>query len=183
MPYMKRLFSIFCVLALVAGLAACGGKNKDEETNPWDLPEDGGIDAPGTNGEIDGTFGTDIPIRPEGGDPLGAVPGIEPVFFGFDSSSVSPAETYKLEVVVQHMNNNPGVSVIVEGHSDERGSREYNVALSERRALSVLSYLINMGINGNRIQTRAMGEESPAVFGHDESAWSQNRRAEFIFTK
>ena len=84
------------------------------------------------------------------------------------------------EAVHQALRSNAQAGVIVEGHCDERGSREYNLALGERRALAVRAYLIGLGLDPARVQTKSMGEEQPAVFGHDESAWSKNRRVEFI---
>jgi peptidoglycan-associated lipoprotein len=103
----------------------------------------------------------------------------EPVYFGYDSSSVTTGETYKVQQVAQHLNANPRHAVIVQGHTDERGSREYNLALGERRALAVRQVLMSLGISPDRIQTLSYGEEMPAVPGFDESAWSMNRRAEF----
>ena len=73
--------------------------------------------------------------------------------------------------------------MIVEGHCDERGSNEYNLALGERRALAVRAAMISAGIDGARVQTRSYGEERAVAFGHDESAWRLNRRAEFTFTQ
>jgi peptidoglycan-associated lipoprotein len=69
--------------------------------------------------------------------------------------------------------------VIIEGHGDERGSREYNLALGERRALAIRDYLISLGVDPSIIQTKSLGEEMPAATGHDESAWRMNRRGVF----
>ena len=102
------------------------------------------------------------------------------VLFAYDSSQVSATERSKIEAVAQYLKQNPAVAVIVEGHCDERGSREYNLALGERRALAVRSYLSGLGIEIDRIQTKSMGEENPATLEHNESAWSQNRRGEFV---
>lgn len=104
----------------------------------------------------------------------------EPVYFGYDSSQVSESERFKLDQVADYLRKNQDVGIILEGHTDERGSREYNVALGERRALAIRAYLIGMGIDGNRIQTRSYGEENPVAFGHDEASWSLNRRGEFV---
>lgn len=122
--------------------------------------------------------------------PLGAVPfgdpesfaagQFEPVYFAYDSSQVTSEELGKLELAADALNQSSDARMIVEGHCDERGSREYNLALGERRALAVRAYLTNLGIDGERVQTRSMGEESPAAPGHDEASWSLNRRAEFL---
>jgi peptidoglycan-associated lipoprotein len=103
-----------------------------------------------------------------------------PVYFSYDSSQVATAERPKIEAVADYLKQNNSVAVIIEGHCDERGSNEYNLALGERRALAARSYLSGLGISSDRIQTKSYGEEKPAAPGHDESAWSANRRAEFV---
>lgn len=103
----------------------------------------------------------------------------DPVFFAYDSSQVNPEEAGKCEQVAQYLKKGKGSGVIVEGHGDERGSREYNLALGERRALAVRDYLISLGVDPSAIQTKSFGEEMPADAGHDESAWRLNRRAVF----
>ena len=106
------------------------------------------------------------------------------VYFTYDSYVLPPNEIAKVDMVGQHLNSNMQHVLVVEGHCDERGSNEYNLALGENRALAVRSYLVNMGISPDRIQTRSFGEEKPAVMGMDESAWSMNRRCEFaLFQK
>jgi len=102
-----------------------------------------------------------------------------PVYFQFDSTVVPSGEIGKIDTVAGHLNSKPERVVVIEGNCDERGSNEYNLALGENRAIIVRNYLVQNGIAANRIQTRSYGEEKPAVDGHDESAWSQNRRAEF----
>ena len=101
------------------------------------------------------------------------------VLFGYDSTQILPGEMSKLSEVVAYLRSSPESAIRVDGHCDERGSREYNMALGERRALAVRAYLIGQGIDPNRVGTFSHGEESPAEFGHHESAWRQNRRAEF----
>ena len=103
----------------------------------------------------------------------------EPVYFGFDSTVVPQGELGKIDAVVQHLTARTDRVVVVEGNCDERGSNEYNMALGENRAIIVRNYLVQSGIAADRIQTRSYGEEKPAVDGHDESAWSLNRRGEF----
>lgn len=103
-----------------------------------------------------------------------------PAYFTFDSYVLPPNEIAKVDMVGQHLNANTTHVLVVEGHCDERGSNEYNLVLGENRALAVRSYLVNMGIDPDRIQTRSFGEEKPAVMGMDESAWSLNRRCEFV---
>ena len=108
----------------------------------------------------------------------------EPVYFGFDSTVVPQGELGKIDAVADHLKSRTDRVVVVEGNCDERGSNEYNMALGENRAIIVRNYLVQNGIAADRIQTRSYGEEKPAVDGHDESAWSRNRRGEFaIFQK
>ena len=107
----------------------------------------------------------------------------EAVRFDYDSPQLNPSEQGKIDAVVSYLQANPTHGVIVEGHCDERGSNEYNLALGERRSLAVRAAMISAGIDGARVQTRSYGEERPVAFGHDEGSWSLNRRAEFIFTQ
>lgn len=124
---------------------------------------------------------TGLPYRTEGAEiPAGQ---FEPIYFAYDSPQLNPSEQTKIDMVVTYLQVNPTHGVIVEGHCDERGSNEYNLSLSERRALAVRAALISSGIDGKRVQTRGYGEERPVAFGHDESSWRLNRRAEFIFTQ
>ncbi len=104
-----------------------------------------------------------------------------PVYFDYDSSQIGETERAKVVAVADRMRGMRSGGVIVEGHCDERGSADYNLALGERRALAVRAYLIGLGIDGARVQTKSYGEERPISMGHDESAWRQNRRAEFVF--
>ncbi len=103
----------------------------------------------------------------------------EAVMFAYDSSQVNPEEAGKVEAVAKYLNKKRGSGVIVEGHGDERGSREYNLTLGERRALAIRDYLISLGVDPSSIQTKSLGEEMPSNMGHDEDAWRQNRRGVF----
>ena len=103
----------------------------------------------------------------------------EAVHFDYDSPQLNPSEQGKIDAVVAYLQQNPTTGVVVEGHCDERGSNEYNLALGERRALAVRAAMISAGVDGARVQTRSYGEERPVAFGHDEASWQLNRRAEF----
>lgn len=105
------------------------------------------------------------------------------VMFDYDSAQIRESERTKLEAVADYLKKNADVGVIIEGNCDERGSAEYNLALGERRALAARAYLIGLGIDGANLQTKSYGEERPVNPGHDESAWSVNRRDEFVFFK
>jgi peptidoglycan-associated lipoprotein len=98
------------------------------------------------------------------------------VYFDFDKFDLSPEARAQLEKQAAWLKQYPNITVTVEGNCDERGTREYNLALGERRATSAKNYLVALGIDPNRIQTISYGKERPAVLGSDEAAWAQNRR-------
>ena len=102
---------------------------------------------------------------------------VQTVYFDFDKSALSEAARTTLQQNAELIRKYPDWKVVVEGHTDERGSTEYNLALGERRASSVKDYYVNYGIAPDRIEIVSYGEERPAVEGHNEKAWSQNRRA------
>jgi len=99
------------------------------------------------------------------------------VFFSFDRSDLSETARTTLDKQADWLKTYPAVTIRVEGHADERGTREYNLALGARRANSVKEYLISQGVNPNRIDTISYGKERPAVNGSNEAAWAQNRRS------
>ncbi len=99
------------------------------------------------------------------------------VFFAFDSSALSSEAQETLRKQAAFMEQNPDLHFTIEGNTDERGTREYNLALGERRANAARQYLIGLGISGNRLTEVSFGKERPAVLGSNEWAWSQNRRA------
>ena len=160
-------------------------------------------DKAGKGGAGDGSTGSDINAQDISGNSAqaGSIAGASegkfedlytrctdvnfaPVYFGFDSTVVPQGELGKIDAVVQHLTDRKDRVVVIEGNCDERGSNEYNMSLGENRAIVVRNYLVQSGITADRIQTRSYGAEKPAVDGHDESAWSKNRRGEFaIFQK
>ena len=99
------------------------------------------------------------------------------VFFGFDKFDLTADARTVLERQAFWMRKNGAVTVLIEGHCDERGTREYNIALGERRANAVRDYLLTLGIDANRIKTISYGKERPVDGGHTETAWEKNRRA------
>ncbi len=108
--------------------------------------------------------------------------GLSTVYFDFNSSGLREDTKSTLEGNVKFLKDHADVKVQVEGHCDERGGVQYNLALGERRAKAVKSYLVAMGISSKRISTISFGKERPVSFGHDESSWSQNRRGNFVIT-
>lgn len=99
------------------------------------------------------------------------------VFFDFDKYDLKPTARATLQGQAAWLNKYPSVTVTIEGHCDERGTREYNLALGERRAQAAKDYLVSLGINPARVSTISYGKERPVALGHNEAAWSQNRRS------
>jgi len=151
--------SVLALAATVLLLAACSDDAKNGGAA-------GGVGANGT-GTGSGILGTDA-----NGNQIG-----DRVFFATDSSVVDSEGQATLEKQAQWLKSNSSVNITVEGHADERGTREYNIALGERRATAAKAYLVGQGIAASRINTISYGKERPAVTGNDESSWSQNRRA------
>lgn len=105
------------------------------------------------------------------------------VYFDFDSAILKVSEKGKLSAVVSYLKANANVAVQIEGHCDERGTEEYNRSLGERRALAIREELALEGVDPNRVVTISYGEDRPAVAGSNESAWSKNRRGEFVLLR
>ena len=170
------------VAGLLAFLAACSGS--DETTLDTSGAAGMGADPYGT-GTASDEFGTGSDIA---GSELAnqAEPGTQQdlevnvgdrIFFGYDSSTLDEVARVTLERQAAWMQQFPGVAVTIEGHTDERGTREYNLALGERRASAARSYLQTLGITSDRLTTISYGEERPVDPAHDESAYALNRRA------
>jgi peptidoglycan-associated lipoprotein len=117
-------------------------------------------------------------MRPPEVTPAGELAQIgDRVLFDTDPSTLTPAARATLEKQAAWMKKYPRVTVTIEGHCDERGTREYNLALGERRAIAAKNYLVSLGVEAARIRTISYGKERPAVVGSNEQAWAQNRRA------
>jgi len=104
------------------------------------------------------------------------------VYFDFDKSAIRPDSEESLRAHAAYLASKPGAKVRLEGHADERGTREYNMALGERRAKAVVTFLTANGAGAAQLEVVSYGEERPAVDGHDEGSWAQNRRAELVYT-
>lgn len=171
----RVVLSVATLAVLVLGAAGCKSKNgpggsglgPGESLPPFDM---------GGPGWSEG-------VRTEFGEPVIGV-NFENVSFAYDSFTIAQSERRKIEVVADYLLANPQTTVVIDGHCDERGSREYNLSLGEHRALAVRAYLISLGVAGDRIHTRSFGEEQPLDPGHNEAAWLINRRGEFsLFRK
>ncbi len=173
---MKASLKGLMVLALCCVVFSAGCTGRGKKTG---LPGDDGVIGIGERGAMDGER---LGERPGELDIILAVE-FDNVLFEYDRAQIGPSEREKIENVADYMRSNPSVGVIIEGHCDERGSREYNMALGERRALAVRAYMVGLGIAGDSIQTVSFGKEKPALLGHDPESWIANRRAEFVLIR
>ena len=107
---------------------------------------------------------------------------LKPVFFALDSDELTAESQKALDQNATLLKRYPGWAVTLEGHCDERGTAEYNLALGERRAVAARAYLVSLGIPADRLRTVSYGKEFPFDPGHDDSAWAKNRRAHFVIT-
>ena len=158
-----RCFGLFAGL-LLAGLVGCQSSKSSQTTQP----------STPTGSEFD-----QGPVEPP--PPAAATrPELKSVYFDYDRSEIRSDARSVLSENAKAIQGNKGWGVVtVEGHCDERGSEEYNLALGDRRASAVKRYLVDLGVPSNRLRTVSFGEARPAVPGHDESAWRYNRRSEF----
>jgi peptidoglycan-associated lipoprotein len=115
------------------------------------------------------------------GDTMGPASVARIVYFDYDSDAIRPEFQSLIEGHARFLKANPSRKVVIEGHTDERGGREYNLALGQRRAEAVRRSLGLLGINDNQVEAVSFGKEKPAVMGSDEAAWAQNRRAEIAY--
>jgi len=195
----KRLWTILALVFIVPGLMMLAGCPK-----PVD-PED----PTGDQGTTDDTYGAQPSPTPGYGDDSAPTPtpppddpdqppvgGLYPdprndpdggydfenkdIYFEFDSSALSATAQGILKDKANFMNKYKSMSIVIEGHCDERGTNEYNLALGDRRAESAKSFLLKLGISASKIKTISYGEEKPVDMGHDEAAWEKNRRAHFV---
>jgi peptidoglycan-associated lipoprotein len=102
------------------------------------------------------------------------------VFFGFDQYNLTAEARSTAQRQAEWLNANPSVTVSIEGHADERGTREYNLALADRRATALKNYLVTLGVSSSRVETISYGKERPVALGHNDEAWSQNRRGVMV---
>ncbi len=164
------------VFLLVALVAACSSTTTDETESTTDSSTQSAENTSAINPLVDRTTPTESPdeIRARRNAEMRAE---RVVYFELDDSTVKAEFQDTLRAHAEFLSLNSHIQVTVEGHCDERGTPEYNLALGERRGRAVESILISYGVSSSQIRIVSFGEEKPAVFGHDESAWSKNRRA------
>lgn len=165
-----RIGRIALVSFLVVSTFACASKKKaTDEVSPTAGVSDGGV----TTGPGEGLFDRD-------GSDSGKISGLNTIFFEYDKADITSESRQVLAQNAQWIKDNPKVMMQIEGHCDARGSVEYNLALGERRAKSVKTYLVGLGIDSKRLSIMSYGEEKPLVPGDSEAAYAKNRRANFL---
>jgi peptidoglycan-associated lipoprotein len=179
-----RLFAF----ALAAALAGCGPKRTPEISR-----QPRGGPTPGTQAEPPSTpvdAGPDVTAIPgEGADSelIGGAEGeqgpLADIYFALDQAALSEAARRTLESHAAWLQANRSLKVTIEGHCDERGTVDYNIALGERRAEAARDYLASLGVAAERVSTISFGKERPADPGHDEAAWARNRRCHFVVSR
>ena len=178
------------LLLLVLGLlfSACtttpeqdDGPEVVDKTGSADMADDGsGAAEAGSEVQAFGAEGDQAAALQELENPESLL-SVRIVYFDYDSSTVLAQFEEIIQAHAGFLQANPGITATLEGHADERGSREYNLALGERRALAVKQQLVVLGASPEQIRTVSYGEERPADPGHDEQAWGLNRRVEFVY--
>ena len=188
-----RLFRLAFVLAGAVVLAACEGTTgtiEDDAQTTSGTPSDASTSGTGDDsvsstdatmtGDTAGT-GTSDGVQGHPLDDPGGSLAVRTIYFEFDSSEVQESERTAIETHARYLSEHSGALITLEGHADERGSREYNIALGERRADAVRQLMTLLGATNPQIRIISYGEERPAAVGHDESAWRLNRRVEIIY--
>ena len=183
---------VLCGLVVMLALAAACAKKPPPVARPTPPPPagDSGPVGPGASPPTPVAEPRPVPPEPVTADDISGrdIESInknspfQPIFFALDSSDIDPAGQRALNGNAELMKKYPTWIITIEGHADERGTAEYNLALGERRAVAARTYLVSLGVSGDRLRTVSYGKEFPFDPGHDEGAWSKNRRAQFVLT-
>lgn len=199
----RTLFAVSAIVSMV-GITGCAGKRSHTSIDSTGAPAAAGqsasVASPATatpaaskesssgvtdSGITDSSLGAGD--RANGRDSAdvtgGAANALKTVYFGFDAYILTAEARETLAGNAQYLESNPLTRVTVEGHADERGSDDYNLALAEKRAVAAKRYLQSLGISEERLEAVSFGEDKPAVDGDDEAAWSKNRRVDFVIAK
>jgi len=169
---LKISFIIISSIGLIS-MVSCKSKEKVPSI------DDGAISTL-DGGQVTGIDTTAVMDLNSGGSDSGAIPGLVSINFGYDSSSLSEENRLKLQGNAEWLKSNPGITLLIEGHCDQRGSTEYNLALGERRAQTVKNYITSMGINPSQLTIISYGKEKLIEVGDTEFSQSKNRRANFV---
>ena len=174
-PQVRWFVFAIVLLAVLASLSSCGKKSVSPPAAP--PAATGSTSGGGNAGNSEGSGNGSSSGSGAASEVAAAV---DPVFYGYDSHSLDEAALATLERNARALRANPGAKLAIEGHCDERGTAEYNMALGELRAQAASRWLVAAGIAPERITTLSYGKERPFDDGHTESAWAQNRRAHFV---
>ncbi len=171
---------LLAVLLTTVALAACSKKGRrGDDGSGSGSSSSSSSPSGGVTGDVyGGSGGTDG--QGDAAGAAGSLPADRLFYFEFDSSELKPEGQTLVDAWGAYLSANPGLKVRLEGHADERGTREYNVALGERRANTVMQALTSRGVAAQQINVSSFGEERPVAMGHDDGAWGQNRRVEVI---
>lgn len=165
---MMNRYAAITLLAGTAALAACSKKAPEELPPP---PVETTAETPVT------TTGPTGPVLGSQDHFVNAVNGQNVIYFDTDRYNIDSADAAALQTQAQYLGQYRQIRITIEGHADERGTREYNLALGERRANAAKNYLVGLGVDANRISTVSYGKERPVALGSNEAAWAENRRA------
>jgi peptidoglycan-associated lipoprotein len=180
----KHMLTACAVTAVLAGCAS-GVKLDDvpveNRSGTAVTPGGGAGGADAQTGRATQSAVTPIETAPRPGDSAGPASVARIIYFDYDSYVIKPDFQNLIEAHARFLKANPSRKVVVEGNTDERGGREYNLALGQRRAEAVRRSLALLGVADSQVEAVSFGKEKPAVQGNDESAWSQNRRAEIAY--
>lgn len=165
-----KLKSLALVTILALTLASCANTQKKTTV------DNSGADK----AQVDNGANAGIALELNGDSDSNKAGSLQTVYFDFNSASLVDATKTTLDNNAKFLKANPSVKVQVEGHCDERGGVQFNLALGERRAKGIREYLVAQGVEASRISTISFGKERPVAFGHDEEAWSKNRRGNFV---
>jgi peptidoglycan-associated lipoprotein len=177
MPVPMRSTLVVLLMAVACvGLGACGKKDVKPDASAAGGAANSGAGSSGV-GQASAEEGAEAPGPQEG------LLAKRTIYFDFDSSEIRGEGTDIVAAHARHLAATPGVKVRLEGHTDERGSREYNIGLGERRAQAVRRALMLQGATDAQLSTVSYGEERPAAAGSDEAAWAKNRRVEIVYLK
>jgi peptidoglycan-associated lipoprotein len=173
-----RFFKFFIVFASAAVLSACEGTfgTKEEAAEGTEMTASTSSTSSTTTGIGAGTGFQGHPL-----DDPSSLLSRRTVYFDFDRSDIKDADRATIEAHAQYLGRNGSAAITLEGHADERGSREYNIALGERRANAVRQLMTLIGAAGQQIRTVSYGEERPVAESHSEDSWKLNRRVEIIY--
>ena len=179
-PTLRTTFVRTALVAAAALALVASGCSKKGATPPTPPPASTGDSGTPANPNAGNTGGQTNPGNTGGqSGPVATAASLKVVYFALDSYAIDGMAQADLDANAKLLRDNAALSVTIEGHCDERGTVEYNLALGQKRADAVRDYLLAAGVPAGQLATLTKGKEFPAVDGHDEAAWAKNRRAEF----